>query len=174
MPSSTRSASSVRAVPGALDLALLRALRTRGHTSGRDLAVARFSRLGEHGLLWLAICAIAAVVDAEQRDVYARAARTVVTVYVLNQLLKLGVRRPRPRLEGLPPLSGTWSDRSYPSAHAATSFAAARMLSPALPAAALYTAAVALALSRPYLGLHYPSDIVAGALLGAAVAELAS
>jgi undecaprenyl-diphosphatase len=48
------------------------------------------------------------------------------------------------------------------------------MLSPALPAAALYALATGLALSRPYLGLHYPSDILAGAALGAAVAELAS
>jgi membrane-associated phospholipid phosphatase len=161
-------------VAGALDLALLRGLRTRGHTPARERAVARFSRLGEHGVLWLAICGTGALADPGRRDVYTRAAGTVVAVYVLNQVLKLAVRRPRPRLEGLPPLSGAWSDRSYPSAHAATSFAAARMLSPALPAAALYPLAAALAVSRPYLGLHYPSDIAAGALLGSAVAELAS
>jgi len=48
------------------------------------------------------------------------------------------------------------------------------MLSPALPAPALHSLALALALSRLYLGLHYPSDVLAGAALGAAVAELAS
>ena len=41
-----------------------------------------------------------------------------------------------------------------------------------MPAWALYWAAVAFALSRPYLGVHYPSDVVAGAALGTAVAEL--
>jgi membrane-associated phospholipid phosphatase len=106
--------------------------------------------------------------------VYKRAARTVAGVYAINQALKFAVRRRRPRLEGLPPLAGTLSGLSYPSAHSATSFAAARMLSPALPAAPLYALAVALALSRPYLGLHYPSDILAGAALGAALAELRS
>ena len=46
------------------------------------------------------------------------------------------------------------------------------MLSAALPPAPLYALAGAMALSRPYLGVHYPSDIVAGALLGDAVARL--
>jgi membrane-associated phospholipid phosphatase len=161
-------------VLAALDVALLRALRTRGHTPARERAVARFSWLGEQGMLWLAICGVGAAADRERRAVYAKAARTVAGVYGLNQLVKFAVRRPRPQLAGLPPLAGTWSDRSYPSAHAATSFAAVHMLSPALPRAALCPLATALALSRPYLGLHYPSDIVAGAVFGAALAELAS
>jgi membrane-associated phospholipid phosphatase len=159
---------------GALDLALLRALRTRGHTPARERAVARFSKLGEHGLLWLAASGVGAALDPERRPVYSRAALTVAATYGLNQAIKLFVRRPRPRLEDLPPLSGAWSDRSYPSAHASTAFAGARMLSRALPAAPLYALAGTLALSRPFLGLHYPSDILAGATLGAAIGELAS
>jgi membrane-associated phospholipid phosphatase len=159
---------------GALDMALLRAMRTRGHTPSRERAIAAFSRLGEQAMIWFAICGAGALVDPERRAVYARAARTVAGVYAINQALKFAVRRPRPRLEGLPPLAGTLSGLSYPSAHSATSFAAARLLSPALPAAPLYALAVGLALSRPYLGLHYPSDIVAGAALGAALAELRS
>jgi membrane-associated phospholipid phosphatase len=35
----------------------------------------------------------------------------------------------------------------------------------------MYAAAVTIALSRPYLGVHYPSDVAAGALLGTAFAE---
>ena len=66
----------------------------------------------------------------------------------------------------------TMSNRSYPSAHATTSVAGARALSPLLPAPPLYALAAALTLSRPYLGVHYPSDTLAGAVLGAAVAEL--
>ena len=82
------------------------------------------------------------------------------------------VRRRRPHLEGLPRLTSTASNRSYPSAHATTSFAGAYALSPVLPPLALYAFATALALSRPYLGVHYPSDTLAGAALGVAVAEL--
>jgi membrane-associated phospholipid phosphatase len=157
---------------GALDMALLRAFRTRGHTTSRDRTIATFSRLGEQAMIWFAICGVGVLADSERRPVYRRAAKTTAGVYALNQLLKFAVRRPRPRLEGLPPLAGTLSGLSYPSAHSATSFAAARMLSPALPATPLYALAVGLALSRPYLGLHYPSDILAGAALGAALAEL--
>jgi undecaprenyl-diphosphatase len=161
-------------VLGALDLAVLRAFRTCGHTPARERAVAAFSRLGEQSLVWYAACGVGALLDPRNRLVYGRAAKTVLGVYSANQLVKAAVRRRRPRLEGLPPLAGTLSGLSYPSAHSATSFAAARMLSPALPVAPLYGMAVALALSRLYLGLHYPSDVLAGGALGAALGELAS
>jgi undecaprenyl-diphosphatase len=160
-------------VLGALDLAVLRAFRTWGHTRDRERAVAAFSKLGEQAMVWYALCGIGWLADPEHRPDYGRTAKTVFGVYAFNQLIKFAVRRPRPRLEGLPPLSGTLSGLSYPSAHSATSFAAARTLSRVLPAAPLYSLAAALALSRLYLGLHYPSDIVAGAALGAAGAELA-
>jgi undecaprenyl-diphosphatase len=159
---------------GALDLAVLRAFRTCGHTPARERAVRAFSRLGEQAMIWYALCGACAALDPPGRPVYARAAKTILGVYVFNQAIKAAVRRRRPRLEGLPPLAGTLSGLSYPSAHAATSFAAARMLSPVLPGAPLYALAVSLGLSRLYLGLHYPSDIVAGAVLGAAAGELVS
>jgi undecaprenyl-diphosphatase len=90
--------------------------------------------------------------------------------------VKLAVGRRRPELADLPPLVPTGSRISYPSAHASTSFAGARSLARAWPAAAapLYAAAAMMALSRPYVGVHYPSDVVAGAALGTAVAELAA
>ncbi len=77
------------------------------------------------------------------------------------------VRRHRPDPEGR--RTRTLSNLSYPSAHAATSAAAVR----ALEMPALWPLAIALAGSRLYLGVHYPTDTVAGAALGAAVAELA-
>ena len=159
---------------GALDHAVLRAFRTRGHTPARERAVAAFSGLGEQGLVWFAICGAGSLLDPPNRPVYGRAAKTLLGVYALNQLIKFTVRRRRPQLEGLPPLAGTLSGLSYPSAHSATSLAAARMLSGVLPPPALYSTAAALSLSRLYLGLHYPSDVLAGAALGASVAELCS
>ena len=89
-------------------------------------------------------------------------------------LVKLAVRRARPDLPGLPPVVPTLSNRSYPSAHATTSAAGARALAPLLPAPPLYALAGVLALSRPYLGVHWPSDALAGAALGTAVATLVS
>jgi undecaprenyl-diphosphatase len=58
---------------------------------------------------------------------------------------------------------------SFPSAHATTSFAAAAAYRGLAPSRALYGAALLFALTRPYLGVHYPSDVVAGALLGTAL-----
>jgi undecaprenyl-diphosphatase len=136
--------------------------------------VAAFSKLGEHGALWLAMSAAGAALDRDRARDYGRAAGTVALSFAANQAIKFVVRRPRPRLDDLPPLVHTLSNRSYPSAHATTSFAGARALSPLLPAAPLWAVAAVLALSRPYLGVHYPSDTVAGAALGAAVAELAA
>jgi decaprenylphosphoryl-5-phosphoribose phosphatase len=134
--------------------------------------ISRISALGEHGLLWQALAGAGALADPERRPFYLQVMRTVLAAYAANQAVKLVVDRPRPRLEGLPPLTSTISDRSYPSAHAATSFAAARALSRELPAAPVYALAVLLALSRPYLGVHYPSDTAAGAALGEAIARL--
>jgi membrane-associated phospholipid phosphatase len=113
---------------------------------------------------------VGALLDPARRPLYVRTMKAVLLAFIANQLIKLLVPRPRPRLEGLPPLTSTLSDRSYPSAHAATSFAAARTLP--LPRAPTYAAALAMALSRPYLGVHYPSDTVAGGALGDAVARL--
>jgi undecaprenyl-diphosphatase len=97
----------------------------------------------------------------------------------LGNILKILVARPRPcqALEGVRLLVNCPSSFSLPSSHAVTSFAFAVPLfiltRPFLPLAwrlAPFVLAAAVAFSRPYLGVHYPSDILAGALLGAAVA----
>ena len=153
----------------ALDVALLRLLRTAGHSARAEAAVKRFSALGEHAAVWLAAGAGGMALDRPRRARWRRATATVGGAYVLNTAIKLAVRRPRPRLPGLPPLTGTPTGLSFPSAHATSSFAAARAYSALLPAPPLYALATGLALSRLYLGVHYPSDSAAGALLGLAV-----
>jgi membrane-associated phospholipid phosphatase len=135
-----------------------------------------YSRFGEHALGWLALGALGARYGStpEQRAAWRRGAMTVGAAYGVNQSIKRIVRRPRPQLDGLPQLTHTMSQLSFPSAHSTTAFAATRAYRGLAPAPLLYGMAGSLALSRMYLGVHYPSDILAGALLGRAVAEVRS
>jgi len=154
-----------------VDERLLRVARTRGHSPRAERAIARFSRLGEHGGVWLAIGAGGWALDRPHAAGWRKAAATVAATYALNTALKYIVRRPRPELAGLPALTGTPSPLSFPSAHASTSFAGAlayRRLG--LPSIPLYSLAAGLSLSRLYLGVHYPSDVLFGAVLGTTVA----
>ncbi len=133
-----------------------------------------FSRLGEHGAVWLALGALGHAVDAPRRARWRGGLRTVLGAYGLNTAVKLLVRRRRPCLPGLPALTSTPTGMSFPSAHAATSFAGALSYSRlGLPRLPLYALAMGLSLSRVYLGVHYPSDVLGGALLGAAVGSRA-
>ncbi|HEY8779226.1 MAG TPA: phosphatase PAP2 family protein, partial [Solirubrobacterales bacterium] len=79
-----------------------------------------------------------------------------------------------PELVGLPPLGGAPSSLSLPSAHATASFAAATAMSRIAPrhTPILYAGATVMGLTRPYLGMHYPSDVVVGAALGTALGKL--
>lgn len=155
---------------------LLLAMRTRGHGDPRlERAAGVYSRLGEHAACWLVLGASATVLshNPQRRRAWARGTAAVAFAYGLNYAVKITVQRRRPTLDGLPPLSGVVSSLSFPSAHATTSFAAAGVYSRALPGAAplFYGAAAAFGVTRPYLGVHYPSDVLAGAALGTAVAK---
>jgi membrane-associated phospholipid phosphatase len=155
-----------------LDRALLCALRTHGHAPAVERAVLAYTALGERSFLWVLIACLGYALDEAHRPVYRRTLLVSAAAQAANFLVKVAVRRRRPDLPGLPPLVRTPTQLSYPSAHASSSFAAARVLSDALPPRIVYPAALAMALSRPYVGVHYPSDTLAGAALGCAVADL--
>jgi membrane-associated phospholipid phosphatase len=158
------------------DERLLRVARTCGHTPAAERAVARFSLLGEHAGVWIALGVAGSLLcTGERRARWRRATAVVAGTYAANTVLKLGVRRKRPELPGLPPLTSTPTRFSFPSAHASTSFAGACAYGRlGLPAGPLYALAAGLGLSRLYLGVHYPSDVLAGASLGTAIAAVAS
>jgi undecaprenyl-diphosphatase len=154
-----------------LDLAALRLARRAGHTPEAERVVRAYSRLGQHAGVWLALGSAGALLDRPRRARWLRALAAVAASYIANQAIKFAVRRPRPQLADLPPLMTTPTQLSFPSAHASSSFAAARAFAGLVPALPLRLAAVAMAGSRLYLGVHYPSDILAGAALGSTIGK---
>ena len=149
------------------DLRVLRAMRTRLHTPRMEEAMRLLGRVGNNGVVWLVVNLVLAASDPGNRESWLICAALGPLAIGVNYAVKLLVRRPRPVLEGLPPLGGAPSSLSFPSAHATSSFAVATAMTrvDALGAFA-FVLALALAVGRPYLGMHYPSDVLVGAGLG--------
>jgi decaprenylphosphoryl-5-phosphoribose phosphatase len=155
------------AVFARLDKGLLYAMRTRAHGPTIEGIGRGLGRIGEYGIVWLAIGIVLAIADSDQRDAWLVAGVLGPVAIGINFAVKVLIRRPRPVLEGLPPLGGAPSSLSFPSAHATSSFAVATAMTRVDGLAALaFLLAFALSLGRPYLGMHYPSDVLAGAALG--------
>jgi membrane-associated phospholipid phosphatase len=150
-----------------LDNRLLYAMRTRFHSPATEAVFKALGRIGEYGAVWLALGVLFALLDPDRRDEWLFAGILGPFAIGLNFGVKLLVRRRRPMLEGLPPLGGAPSSLSFPSAHTTSSFAVATAMTRIDPVAALlFALAVAISVGRPYLGMHYPSDVLGGVVLG--------
>jgi membrane-associated phospholipid phosphatase len=156
------------------DTRVLRFLRTRGHQPPAEAAMKGLGAAAEWGALWAALGAGLAACDPPRRRRWAVAALVGPAAIGVNYAVKVAVRRERPALRGYPPLSGAPSRLSFPSAHATSSLAAATAMGRVEPRARLplYALAAAICVGRPYLGMHYPSDVLAGAALGVAIGVL--
>ncbi|WP_333770302.1 phosphatase PAP2 family protein [Streptomyces sp. IBSBF 2435] len=158
---------------GHLDRRLLAALRDCGGNPHIAGAVRVLGQAGEHGAVWVAAGAAGALADRERRQAWLRATAVVGAAHLTSMGVKRLVRRPRPCIPGAAPLVRTAGRHSFPSSHAASSAAAVIAFGALLPGrAAVPVLAAAICVSRLVAGVHYPSDVACGALLGAAAARL--
>ena len=134
--------------------------------------------LGNGGWFWILCAVVLLAIPRTRKTGYAAVLSLIFGVIVTNLLLKNIVARPRPfaEIEALIPLIAKPTDFSFPSGHTTASFAVAlvmlRMLPKKIGIPAVVLAAL-VAFSRLYLGVHYPTDVLAGfvvALVGSSLA----
>ncbi|MFJ1576916.1 bifunctional phosphatase PAP2/diacylglycerol kinase family protein [Streptomyces sp. NPDC088147] len=148
------------------------------HWPGAGPVLPRLSRSANHGLLWFGAAAGIAVLGRGARSRRA-ALRGVVSLGLasaaINTVGKRAVRRQRPLLDAVPVIRRLKHQpftTSFPSGHAASAaaFATGVALESKGWGAVVAPVAAAVALSRVYTGVHYPSDVLAGAALGVGAA----
>lgn len=133
--------------------------------------------LGNAGIIWI-VLSVGLLIPKKTRHVGILALVSLVfSALINNVILKNVVARTRPYdvIEGLTSLVGAQKDYSFPSGHTGSAFAAAIVMFRGLPkkyGIPILVFACLMGLSRLYVGVHYPSDVLGGALIGTGIALL--
>ncbi|MEU3984351.1 phosphatase PAP2 family protein [Streptomyces sp. NPDC026672] len=147
------------------------------HWPGAERVLPRLSRSANHGVLWFATAAAVAAsrTPRARRAAVRGIASLSLASLTINTVGKRSVRRARPQLDPVPlvrRLKRQPITTSFPSGHAASAAAFVAGVALESPAWGAVVAPVAfsVAMSRVYTGVHFPSDVLAGAALGAGAA----
>lgn len=166
MRSSSRNHSSTEAD-------LLVAIQGALYSPATAKAARTLSHFGEHDLGWLGVAAVGASVDKQRRAKWLALGAGTFAAHAATVVLKRIVRRPRPDDARVTIGVETPSQLSFPSSHAANTGAAAAHLADITGKRWPWLLVPVMMLSRNVLGVHYPTDTLAGAALGVGAAKLA-
>ena len=153
-----------------LDGELLLAIQTL-HQGWLDPLVSFYTKLGDAGLLWIALSLAMLFFKPTRRAGALALCAMILGLVVTNITIKPLLSRLRPWLDWpIVPLVTEKDPNSFPSGHTSASFAAAAALWPTLgkkwAKVTVMVLAALMALSRLYVGVHFPSDVIVGVLVG--------
>ncbi len=137
-----------------------------------DTFFTTITKLGNAGWFWIALGVLLLISRKHRKEGMAVLLSLLIGFMITNVLLKNLIARPRPYtiIEGLNILISEPSDYSFPSGHTCSSVAAALALlqmSDRKTGIAACILAFLIAFSRLYVGVHFPSDVIVGAIIGA-------
>ena len=126
---------------------------------------------GDAGIFWIVLTLILLIWKRTRRTGLTCSISLVLDFVIVNLLIKNLVARPRPYdlFPHIEALAGPMKDYSFPSGHTAAAFACSLVLVRMLPkryGIPLIVLSALIAVSRLYLGVHYPTDVVGGFLIG--------
>jgi len=138
-----------------------------------DAVMTLITKLGDKGMLWIVLTAVMLMISVKKKDMrgmaFGCAVALILSAVMCNIIIKPAVMRIRPYdLLGLEIMVDRLGDYSFPSGHttAAFAFAAAVWLKDRRSGMAAVTAAAIMGVTRLYLCVHFPTDVLAGAVLG--------
>lgn len=159
-----------------MEMTMLHALQEI-HSPVLDTIMVYITALGEYGILWILI-AIILITQPKYRQCGVAMLLAMLCGYLIGNVgLKNLIARPRPCWidDSISLLVKNPTDYSFPSGHTLASFESATVIFLYSKKAGViaYITAVLIAFSRLYLFVHYPSDVLAGMILGIGIAVVA-
>ena len=146
------------------------------HDPFLDKLMVFITALGDKGFLWIAIALVLLINKKTRMIGFLTLSALILSTVVGEGIIKHLIQRPRPQVSfpDIQMLIKESSVYSFPSGHTTSSFAAAYILSKYLKKLSwlFWGMASMIAFSRLYLFMHYPSDIVAGVIIGLACGKI--
>ena len=153
-----------------IDVTILVFINNNMHSPFMHKTMVAITSLGNIGAIWIVI-AVALIISKKYRNIGFMVILALILGSILGEgIIKHVVKRLRPsfNLQSINLMIANPASYSFPSGHTTSSFAAAGILSRYLKKYSLeiFSLAALIAFSRLYLYVHYPSDVLAGIILG--------